>query len=57
MTTEESQALTMIAWYQEQHRMLRDRCDILTVRVRRAEAEAEALRQRIQELEENRERK
>lgn len=48
MTTEESRALEMLGWYQDQHRILRDRCDSLTVRVRVAEAEAAALRQKLE---------
>ena len=39
----------MLGWYQEQHRILRDRCDGLTARVRAAEAEAAALRQKLEE--------
>lgn len=49
MTTEESRVLEMVGWYQEQHRILRDRCDNLTARVRAAETEAAALRQKLEE--------
>lgn len=49
MTTEESRALEMLSWYQDQHRILRDRCDGLTARVRAAEAEVQALRQKLEE--------
>lgn len=49
MTTEESRALEMLGWYQDQHRILRDRCDSLTARVRAAEAEVQALRQKLEE--------
>ncbi len=49
MITEESRMLEMIGWYQEQHRILRDRCDSLTSRVRAAEAEVKALRQKLEE--------
>lgn len=49
MTTEESRALEMLGWYQEQHRILRARCDSLTILVRAAEAEAKALRQKLEE--------
>jgi vacuolar-type H+-ATPase subunit D/Vma8 len=40
--------LEMIGWYQEQYRILRDRCDTLTARVRAAEAEVQALRQKLE---------
>lgn len=49
MTTEESQALEMVGWYQEQYRILRDRCDTLTARVRVAESEVQALRQKLED--------
>ncbi len=49
MITEESRMLEMIGWYQEQYRILHDRCDSLTSRVRAAEAEVKALRQKLEE--------
>lgn len=49
MITEESRMLEMIGWYQEQHRILRGRCDTLIMRTRVAEAEVKALRQKLEE--------
>ena len=49
MNTEESRVLEMIGWYQEQHRILLNRCDSLTIRVRIAEAEVKALREKIED--------
>ena len=49
MSTKEFRTLEILKWYQDQHRILRDRCDSLTIRVRVAEAETEALRQKLEE--------
>lgn len=49
MKTEESRVLEMLGWYQEQYRILRDRCDVLRARAQVAEAEVKTLREKLEQ--------